>query len=295
MVNSSSIVFKAIEWYGNNLQHRGAHHIVSRLRRLTKADIDAELTVKRGGLRWSLNPSDFVHQDVFWHGTKDMWDVRHLLRLLPADALIVDIGSNFGYYAIRLTHDLGPAARAIAFEPMPANHQRLSRNIALNGLEGRIKPLRLGLSRAAGEARMAARDQNSGSAQIRNGAIGGAAIALAALDGIWSDVAGNDARADLIKIDVEGHEIAALSGARGVIERSQPIVLLEVDPPRLAECGSSPSELQAFFDALGYRYFVARRERLEPVTLEAAPELVNVLCLHRQRHAGEIAYWQKVE
>ena len=284
-------MFKAIEWYGTRLHHRGNYRVVNALRRLTNADIDAELIVRRDGLTWSLNPSDFVHQDVFWHGVKDKWDVWHLRRMLPPTSLIVDIGSNFGYYAVYLAHHLGPQARAIAFEPMPRNFGRLVHNIGLNGLNDRVKPLRVGLSRVPGWAQMGMREGNSGSAQIQGEAGTGIAIELDALDRIWDQVAGHDARCDFVKLDVEGHEVAALSGARNVIERHRPVILLEVDPPRLAECGSSPRELQASLDDFGYRYFVADRKRLTRTTIADSPELVNVFCLHPARSAAEIAAW----
>lgn len=289
-MHADSFVFKSLAWYGNNVRHRGSYRVLNRLRRLTRADIDAELVVKRRGTRWALNPADFVHQDVFWHGTKDFWDVWHLRRLLPRDSLVVDIGSNFGYYAIHLARTLGRESRAIAFEPMPHNYARLSRNIELNGLSEQVRALQVGLSDATGEATMAARQGNSGSAQIGAAAAEAVTVRLETLDGLWPALAGTRA-ADFIKIDVEGHEPKALAGARAVLEHSQPIVLLEVDPPRLAEAGSSPAALAAFFGALGYRHFVSNRSHLEPVALDRAPELVNVLCLHRERHAAEIARW----
>ena len=247
--------------------------------------------MRRGDFTWSLNPSDFVHQDVFWHGTKDRWDVWHLKRMLPPTSLIVDIGSNFGYYAVYLAHHLGPQARAIAFEPMPRNFDRLVRNIGLNGLADRVTPMRLGLSRAPGRAQMGMREGNSGSAQIHGETGEGMSVELDALDRIWDEIAGVGAACDFVKLDVEGHEIAALSGARGVLERHRPVILLEVDPPRLAECGSSPRELQAFLDTIGYRYFVSDRQRLRKTSIADSTELVNVFCLHPTLHATEIAAW----
>lgn len=288
-MNITSPIFRSIAWYGTRLQHRGSHRIVDLLRRATGADIDAELTVARGGLRWQLNPADFVHQDVFWHGCKDRWDVWHIERLLDEGATIADIGSNFGYYALHLTHALGGNARALAFEPMPGNFARLSTNIALNGAAGQVQAFRCGLSDAPGEARMAPRSGNSGSAQIGAHGADATVIPLDTLDRVWERAAGAGERLDFVKIDVEGHEIHVLNGARGVIGRFRPAVLIEVDPPRLAEAGSSPAALQAYFDALGYRAFVSERTRLREIALGAVDELVNVICLHGDRHAAEIA------
>ncbi len=288
-MNTNSPIFRSIAWYGTRLQHRGSHRIVDVLRRVAGADIDAELTVARGGLRWQLNPADFVHQDVFWHGSKDRWDVWHIERLLPADAVIVDIGSSFGYYALHLTHALGSAARAFAFEPMPGNFARLSTNIALNDAGGRVRALNYALSDAPGEARMAPRAGNSGSAQIGSRAPDAMVIPLDTLDLTWDRVAASGEGPDFVKIDVEGHEIRVLQGARGVMSRFHPAVLIEVDPPRLAEAGSNTAELQNYFDALGYRAFVTERTHLREVQIGCVQDLVNVICLHKDRHADQIA------
>ena len=74
-----------------------------------------------------------------------------------------------------------------------------------------------------------------------------------------------------------------------MISRFLPAFLIEVDPPRLAEASSSPSELKRYFSELGYRGFISERMRLRKVSLELLPELVNVICLHCERHATQIA------
>ena len=57
---------------------------------------------------------------------------------------------------------------------------------------------------------------------------------------------------DVIKIDVEGHEIKVLKGLAEIIRRCLPLIFLEIHPKRIAEEGDSISFLDEFFRELGY-------------------------------------------
>jgi len=291
-MNSKSIIFRALEYYGTRLEHRGNERVLNWLRRITGADIDEELTVRRGRWLWALNPSDFVHQDVFWHGTKDTWDVWHVLRILEQGAVIVDVGSNFGYYAIYLGGELGGGTRVLAFEPFSKNYERLQRNIHLNDLHETVTAFPLALSDQDDKARIQVRARNnSGSARIIKNGGEGEAIETAKLDNIWASAMEKDASCSLIKIDVEGHEISVLRGAIRLLKEHRPCILIEIDPPRLAEAGSSVEEVQDFLDQLGYLYFRTLRERLVKTNPSMESDLVNLICLHRNRHRREIEFW----
>lgn len=58
------------------------------------------------------------------------------------------------------------------------------------------------------------------------------------------DVIPADQRIDLVKLDIEGHELAALKGARATIERNRPLILFECGAEgSLTEIGVSRREL----------------------------------------------------
>lgn len=94
--------------------------------------INEEMVVKRNGMMWHLNPSDFVHADVLWYGYKDPQDIRIIMKLLNGNSTIFDVGANFGYYSMFLARKLG--CRAFAFEPMPQNIVRFKKNLDVNSL-----------------------------------------------------------------------------------------------------------------------------------------------------------------
>lgn len=60
-----------------------------------------------------------------------------------------------------------------------------------------------------------------------------------------------------IKIDVEGHELAVLRGGRATIERSRPVMLVEIEQHRLTGC--SMHDVFSWFEDLGYEGFFYRK------------------------------------
>ncbi len=62
-----------------------------------------------------------------------------------------------------------------------------------------------------------------------------------------------DFKPDIIKMDVEGHEIKVIRGLKNTISKYQPIIFLEVHPNYIAEEGESTEELVPFFKNLNYR------------------------------------------
>src|SRR5262249_9459257 len=84
---------------------------------------------------WSRG-DDWVSNQIYWKG----WDgyepeMAPLFFSLATRAMVtIDVGAYVGYYTLIAAH-ANPAGRVYAFEPLPTIHQRLLRNVALNGPE----------------------------------------------------------------------------------------------------------------------------------------------------------------
>lgn len=168
---------------------------------------------------------------------------------------IADIGANIGQSIISL-HRLFPAARIRAFEPNPQCQAVLERIIRLTGAEAETHLC--GLADTAGELVFSVPVTVGGVELLQEGSfdplafdepitrsrIGSAftlktsRIPVARLD----DFPGRYA---LLKIDVQGLEMAVLEGARQTIERDRPVIILERD-------ARVEQEISRTLSALGY-------------------------------------------
>ena len=71
--------------------------------------------------------------NIFWLGTKDTWDLRQLCQCVAPGDVVLDVGSNFGHYALNLATAMKRVGQIHALEPDPVNFERLCRHIAWNG------------------------------------------------------------------------------------------------------------------------------------------------------------------
>jgi len=275
-MNGKPLMFRLLEFYGTRLQHRGQWKTHALLRKVLKVDIDHDYEVERLRLRWLLNPSDYVEQNLFWLGERDRWDIYHIKRFLRKGAVICDVGANFGYFSVTLAAFLERDCRVFAFEPNPLTRTRLERNITLNSLTETITVVPTALSDMGGRSRLTTRKGNSGAAYINNA--GEVEIELTTLDDF---VARNRlSRLDFVKIDVEGLEVSVLRGGERSLIAHKPVLLVELMPQQLRRAGSSPSELVSHLRRLGYSVYVHKRDVLVPLKkLPGESDVVNVLCL----------------
>jgi FkbM family methyltransferase len=258
------------------MHHRGHWRIHPWLRKLVKADINCDMEVKRVGLTWELNPSDFMQSEFFWTGCFDTWDTYHTLRLLQSGSVIFDIGANFGYYSIVACAELEGRCQVYAFEPNAPSFARLARNIELNGFGDQIKASQLALSDAAGTAWIVEHVGNSGDARVSTTS-GDRQISLASLDEFCASH--GIERINFVKIDVQGYEEKVLLGGKNILAQYRPPILIELDPPILRAQGCSEDRIVEILIRYGYQLYIADRKRLVRFQLPIRTSLVNVFCL----------------
>lgn len=58
---------------------------------------------------------------------------------------------------------------------------------------------------------------------------------------------------DVLKIDVEGHEVKVVKGLSRLLERTRPLVFLELHPGRVGQERDQIEDLTKIFEAGGYR------------------------------------------
>lgn len=141
------------------------------------------------------------------HECPDMAFVLHALR--PGD-LFVDIGANVGSYTVLAA---GTAlADVIAVEPVPSTFAGLVDNIALNALGKRAELRCCGISASPGTLTFTAGLDTMNRVARAEDCGATVSVPVTTLDELCG------ARTPVvIKIDVEGHELAVLDGAKSVL------------------------------------------------------------------------------
>jgi FkbM family methyltransferase len=193
--------------------------------------------------------------------------------LQPGDTAL-DVGANVGAYALLFAQWVTPTGRVLAFEPAPDTFDALRRHAALNGVDGVLDARRVALSDGAGTASFAA-DGISGANRLRGAGEGGGGMAVetASLDELC---AAENLSPRLVKVDVEGAELAVLRGARETIRRmgDRMALFVELHPTTWKEMGIGRGEVAEEMRRQGLRC-VPLRAGADPWTLEG--ECVRLL------------------
>lgn len=158
--------------------------------------------------------------------------MRGLRPYLPEDAVCVDVGANVGLYSLALSA-IAPRGHVFAFEPSPHAIGHLRENIEQNGVAN-VEVSDLALSDHTGTVAFHDFDFfSAGSFAVDDGSLFSSdsfgsdllEVPATTLDEFFA--AHPTSRLDLIKIDVEGAELAVLAGAGATLERFRPVVVLE--------------------------------------------------------------------
>lgn len=126
------------------------------------------------------------------------------------ELVVLDVGANTGGYVSLVREVLGPQPTVVAFEPSAEAFTALER---AHGTQSRTHLVRAGVGETAGRAALFSPRPGSVLASLyADGAADAQDIEVITLDGYCAEH--RIERIDLLKLDVEGGELAALRGAR---------------------------------------------------------------------------------
>jgi FkbM family methyltransferase len=263
-----------------------------RTRVVPRWPVSGECDVRVGGVDMKLfgNCDDGLATLLFYEGqvTEDaeltLW--RHLT---PNARGILDVGAHTGIYAI-LAAKVSPDAKIVAFEPHPRNYGRMVKNLELNRAMNVVaEALAAGDSDRTISFTIPANERIS----LVSSAVGAFSRGHFGIE--YKDVPVEQvsldsycrrtglARVDLMKIDVEYYEANVLRGAKGILETSSPVVLMEVfnydvftgDKPELSEKISTEavSEVESIMGGLGFHFYaIGKRGLLRVKDLRSIPD-----------------------
>jgi FkbM family methyltransferase len=220
-----------------------------------------------------------VFRHVLWRPFEA--ELRWVNRFCGSRAVAIDVGANVGLYSYVLARN---AAKVLTVEPNPALARYLRRVLPKN-----CEVLELALSDSDVNCRLRIPTSADGihvhylgTIEARNPLAGYETdelqVTATTIDSICRTL---DSEISLIKIDVEGHELAVLDGGRRTIENNLPVMLIEVEPRHNAKW----RDVFSFLTARGYQTYRRNGNRLVECHVDEVPQL--------QSELGSGASWRR--
>jgi FkbM family methyltransferase len=206
---------------------------------------------------------------------RDRTFVRLLAEAIPAGGTVLEGGAHLGFVTIHAARAVGPNGRVLAFEPNGEVHRVLHQNLAANGVAERVTVLPKALGDAAGKARFYLREDTSSLLDLAPDARPVEVEVVRADEEVSGPV-------DVVKLDVEGGEPAALRGMERLFGGPQAptAIFVECFPRLLEAAGSSRDDLIVLLESHGYRveWIDEARDRVAPLSEPWTGDYANLRC-----------------
>lgn len=201
--------------------------------------------------------SDHIESQVYLHDMQegDRGLIRLLRRQWTTGKTFLDIGANIGIYAAMAAKRVCSSGTVHAFEPVRRTFKRMEDNIKLNNFAN-VKTYNVAISSSTGTASIwIPKHNNLGMASLHPNSthLDEESVTMITLDN-WIKQQ-NIKTVDIIKIDVEGHELSVLKGGLDTITRMRPIIALELSREHLGRAGTSPEDITEFMIMCRYQAY----------------------------------------
>ena len=187
------------------------------LRLIPKKTILLILQGRLRGKKWIAGAGEHG----YWLGSYELNKRLAFEREITPGSVVYDIGANVGYFSLLAAALAGDPGKVYAFEPLPRNITFLQRHKDLNSMDT-IEIIEAAVSDRSG---MASFDMGASTAMGRIAEEGELKVKMVCLDELLSE--GKIDPPDFMKVDVEGAEFLALSGARVLLEEYHPLLFLD--------------------------------------------------------------------
>lgn len=232
------------------------------------------------GLKLRFHPSS-ISAALWAEGDARSDDVAFLRSVLRPGDTYIDVGANIGHLAVIGRHCVGASGSVTAIEANPRIHGYCAANLELNGFQD-VLVLNLALGDKRGTAHISDRRDDD---QNRLGQ-SGRAVPMRTLDEVI-----NVPHITLLKLDVEGFELAVLRGATHTLERTA-IVYCELSDSNAARFGYEPRDAEQLLLDAGFvlahqdepgRYRLSTNTLFDHLAPAARPRTgYNVVAVKRQ-------------
>lgn len=220
---------------------------------LIEKGVERDLYRTRFGDFFWLNKESYLDQSIINTGIWEDATTAAIRSLVKKGDIVLDIGANIGYDTVIMSKIIGDEGIIYSFEPTDYYSKVLEKNIKANDLKN-CEVVKVGLSDKQESLKI---EIGSSSATIHvpdN-------IFLKSSEQIELDTLENFVREknleriDFIKMDIDGHEPLVLEGGWNVLEKFNPMVLLEVNHLNYLEAGYNAWDFYQTLVSKGYRIY----------------------------------------
>lgn len=210
------------------------------------------------GIPWEINGVTYRIDPHQRHRLGQNYDAQvatFLSKHVKQGSLCFDVGANVGVYVLQFAHWSGPTGQVVAFEPNPSASIILEKHVQMNGLGERVRIVTSAVGETSGRQTLYAAEAEGMSRlgapnQALEGKVTEITVPVVTLDEYCSS---ERLKPDWLFIDIEGFEIAALSGARELIQsRSGELgIIVEMHPNVWDSSNTTRARAEMLLKALG--------------------------------------------
>lgn len=215
--------------------------------------------IRHSGIVLPLNLGEWIQYWMFMDGAYEKQLVDFLKPLVKGKTFF-DVGANIGAYTLTLAKS---AARTYSFEASASNATILQNFIGLSKLKN-IEVINKAVSNKAGEVieLYSSPDTGGNNTQFHDFGKGSETVSTITLDQFVAD--NNIDQVGVIKIDIEGSELAAFQGAHNLLSKCRPVLLVEFHALVAKQANWELSELYNLLKSYDYNVFELSKKGLLP-------------------------------
>lgn len=183
-----------------------------------------EVSVLAGPARGMRIPVRLREEKFYWTGLYETEVQEALVRFLRLGGTFWDVGAHAGFFSAFASRLVGPEGAVVAFEPLPANRDRLAKTLEANSCSNvTVMPVAVG-DRCGKVAFYSAPSSFMWSLLPTSPGACGLEVECVTLDSLGTAIA----LPDLVKLDVEGAEVQVLRAGVEFLRTVRPVVIVEM-------------------------------------------------------------------
>lgn len=178
-----------------------------------------------------------ISKELIINKIREPFSTRKMTELLKPGDIVMDIGSNIGYYAILEANIVGFNGEVIAIEPVYESFKKLSKNLDINNIKN-VKLFNLGISNKSGVEEIFLSNKSNLATFVIKDNMDVKKIKKTSVNVVTVDefLDKHNIIPNFLRMDVEGYEINIFKGMDKLLSsKNHLIIFIELHPFLMSE------------------------------------------------------------